>query len=96
VINCTGPETSVYKTDNPLLQKLAEKGTISADSLELGINTDISNYNIIDSTGQKLPSIFTLGTNLKGVLWETIAVPELRVQCQELSKVLLQACEKNK
>jgi uncharacterized NAD(P)/FAD-binding protein YdhS len=96
VINCTGPETSIYKTLNPLLRKLADKGILSADPLELGVNTDISTYNVIDSKGKKLSHIFTLGTNLKGSLWETIAVPELRVQCKELSNVLLQACEKDR
>ncbi len=74
VINCTGPETSIYKTLNPLLKKLAEKGIISSDPLELGINTDITTYNIINKDGEKSEAIFTLGTNLKGLLWETIAV----------------------
>lgn len=96
VINCTGPETSIYKTLNPLLRKLADKGILSADPLELGVNTDISTYNIINSKGRKLNNLFTLGTNLKGSLWETIAVPELRVQCRELSNVLLKACEQGK
>jgi uncharacterized NAD(P)/FAD-binding protein YdhS len=93
VINCTGPETSIYKTLNPLLNKLAEKNIISADPLELGINADISTYNIITREGKKSHNIFTLGTNLKGMLWETIAVPELRQQCKQLSDVLLQACK---
>jgi uncharacterized NAD(P)/FAD-binding protein YdhS len=92
VINCTGPETSIYKSLNPLLNKLAEKNIITADPLELGISTDISTYNIITGEGKKSPNIFTLGTNLKGMLWETIAVPELRLQCKQLSEVLLQAC----
>jgi uncharacterized NAD(P)/FAD-binding protein YdhS len=96
VINCTGPETSIYKTLNPLLRKLAEKGIISADPLELGINTDISTYRVINGKGEKFPNLFTLGTNLKGQLWETIAVPELRVQCKELSAILLKACEQEK
>jgi len=91
VINCTGPETNIYKTLNPLLRKLAEKKIISADPLELGINADIITYNILTTEGEKSPNIFTLGTNLKGLLWETIAVPELRVQCQQISKLLLQA-----
>jgi uncharacterized NAD(P)/FAD-binding protein YdhS len=93
VINCTGPETSIYKTSNPLLNKLAEKDIISADSLELGINADTSTYNILTKEGNKSPNLFTLGTNLKGMLWETIAVPELRQQCKQLSEVLLQACK---
>ncbi len=96
VINCTGPETSIFKTLNPLLKKLAEKGIISSDPLELGINTDIKTFKVINKEGDSSGNIFTLGTNLKGLLWETIAVPELRVQCKQLSTVLLEAAEKDK
>ncbi len=95
VINCTGPETSIYRNLNQLLLKLAEKAIISPDLLELGINADPSSYNILTPEGEKHPNLFTLGTNLKGVLWETISVPELRVQCEQLSKVLLQACKQD-
>lgn len=95
VINCTGPETSIYKTLNPLLHNLAQKNIISPDPLELGINTDISTYNILYADGKKSSAIFTLGTNLKGLLWETIAVPELRVQCLQLAGQLLKTCEQN-
>jgi len=95
VINCTGPETSIYKTPNPLLRKLAEKKIISSDPLELGINTDVSTYNILTPDGKKSPVFYTLGTNLKGLLWETIAVPELRVQCQQLARTLLQVCRQD-
>jgi len=95
VINCTGPETSIYKTLNPLIRKLAEKNIISSDPLELGINTDILTYSIITKDGKKSPQLFTLGTNLKGLLWETTAVPELRIQCQQLARLLLKACEGN-
>lgn len=95
VINCTGPETNIYKTTNPLLRKLAEKKTISSDPLQLGINTDISTYRIINIEGKKNLHFFTLGSNLKGMLWETIAVPELRVQCKQLAEALLKSCEKD-
>ncbi len=92
VINCTGPETSIYKSLNPLLNRLAEQGILSADPLELGINAGVSSFQVIDATGKKSTNLFTLGVNLKGLLWETIAVPELRVQCRQLSDILLQAC----
>ncbi len=96
VINCTGPESSIYKTLNPLLRKLAEKKIISSDPLELGINIDVKTYNIINAEGEKINSVYTLGNNLKGQLWETVAVPELRLQAQQLSKILLEVCAETK
>lgn len=94
VINCTGPETNIHETANSLLQKLASKSIISPDPLRMGIQTDVSTYRVIDAYGEQSPFLFTLGTNLKGLVWETVAVPELRVQCEQLSAILLNACKK--
>ncbi len=33
--------------------------------------------------------MFTLGSNLRGVLWESNAVPELRVQAQNLAGTIV-------
>ena len=93
VINCTGPETNIHQALNPLLQKLAQKNDISPDPLELGVNADVTTYHIRNADDVKNPLLFTLGTNLKGLLWETIAVPELRVQCRDLAAILLADCK---
>ena len=33
--------------------------------------------------------MFTLGSLLRGVLWETIAIPEIRMQAKELAELML-------
>jgi uncharacterized NAD(P)/FAD-binding protein YdhS len=90
VINCTGPESSIKRTSNTLLQNMFRRGVISSDPLELGMNVDTESFKVIDKYGDKIPNIFTLGTNMRGMLWETTAVPELRVQAEKLAKQLLQ------
>jgi uncharacterized NAD(P)/FAD-binding protein YdhS len=33
--------------------------------------------------------LYTLGTALKGVLWESTAIPEIRVQARDLAQKLI-------
>ncbi len=89
VINCTGPESSIKKSGNIILQNMWRRGIATADPLELGLNVDINSFKLIDKYGDKLNNVFTLGTNLRGMIWETTAVPELRGQADKLAKQLI-------
>ncbi|MGV0106006.1 hypothetical protein NSTCB13_04789 [Nostoc sp. DSM 114160] len=66
-------------------QKLIRPNTIG-----LGLDTDTHGA-LYAAEGNISTLFYTLGTPRKGDLWETIAVPELRGQAQELSKALLQS-----
>ncbi|HSY75553.1 MAG TPA: FAD/NAD(P)-binding protein, partial [Bacteroidia bacterium] len=89
VINCTGPDGNIKKSGNTVLQNMWKRGIATADPLELGINANPQSFSIIDKYGEKLPHVFTLGTNLRGMLWESTAVPELRIQAEKLAKQLV-------
>lgn len=90
LINCTGPGTDITQSSNPLLRNLSNRGLLKADELKLGIRVNAADYSIIDAPGCNHQNIVTLGTNLKGLLWESTAVPELRVQCCQTAQHLLQ------
>jgi uncharacterized NAD(P)/FAD-binding protein YdhS len=47
------------------------------------------NYALKDKTGKPSHVIFTLGPPLKGLLWESVAVPELRTQAAKLAGELV-------
>jgi uncharacterized NAD(P)/FAD-binding protein YdhS len=70
---------------------LYQNGIIQADPLFLGIKTDIKNYQIYSE--ENYP-IYALGNLLKGELWETTAINELRIQCEELAQVLINTFNK--
>lgn len=89
VINCTGPESNITKSSSSLLKNCLRKGIISQDELNLGINADPSFYNVLNSKGEKLENVFTLGSNLRGELWESTAVNELRSQADTLADFIL-------
>ena len=87
VINCTGPESDCRKVASPLLQDLLRRGLVRPDSLFLGIDA-AEDGAVIDAAGSKSDVLYTLGPPLKGRLWESIAVPEIRVQIAELVATL--------
>jgi uncharacterized NAD(P)/FAD-binding protein YdhS len=89
VINCTGPESRIRKAPSALLQDLFEKKRILPDPLELGLSCD-PDGRLLDAHGRPYEQLLTFGPLRKGALWETTAVPELRVQASDLvSKVLI-------
>jgi hydroxyacylglutathione hydrolase len=95
VINCTGPESDCRKTDDPLLTNLMREKLARPDPLFLGL--DVSpDGGLIDAYGGVSDLCYAIGPIRKGSLWETIAVPELRAQVFELSRLLLSAREERR
>lgn len=90
VINCTGPRTDYSKYQHPLFIHLLARGLIDHDPLALGIHA-LPTGEILRYRGDPLGWLFTLGAPLKGVLWETTAVPEIREQARALAERLLRA-----
>jgi uncharacterized NAD(P)/FAD-binding protein YdhS len=89
VINCTGPDNHPFYSGNELLKNMHSKGLLTMDELGIGIKTCPNNGAVIYANDKISESIFTIGTNLKGALWESTAIPELRVQAQKLAETLL-------
>lgn len=81
IINCTGPESDYSQIISPLIKDLISNQIISPDSIKYGINAQKDGY-ISDN-------IYTLGPPLKGILWESVAVPEIRVQAKQLASKII-------
>jgi uncharacterized NAD(P)/FAD-binding protein YdhS len=89
IINCTGPESDFTKLDNNFLKKSIEKGIIIQDNLKLGLHTDTDTFQVFNAAGKRHANLYTLGANLRGELWESTAVNELRGQTEKLAEMLL-------
>ena len=88
VINCTGPHTDITRSEDPLLQALVTKGMIQPDALRIGMDVT-DQWTVKDKTGKEKETLYTIGGNLRGLLWETTAVPELKSQTAILAKRIL-------
>ncbi len=89
IINCTGPETNFMHQENSLLKSCLIKGILTQDVLKLGVMADTGTYQVLKPDGEPHPDLFTIGSNLKGELWESTAISELRDQAEKLSGGLL-------
>ncbi len=88
VINCTGPKTDIQKIEEPLIINLLRRGLIAPDDMKLGINA-LPDGTVMYKDHSVSSMLFTIGSMLKGILWESTAVPELRVQANNLAGQLL-------
>jgi uncharacterized NAD(P)/FAD-binding protein YdhS len=88
VINCTGPRTDYSKYQHPLLINLLARGLIDHDPLALGIKA-LPSFDVLRYRGGPAGWLFTIGAPLKGMLWESTAIAEIRVQAQALADQLI-------
>jgi uncharacterized NAD(P)/FAD-binding protein YdhS len=84
IVNCMGPASNYNKIAQPLLKNLLKKGLIQVDEMRLGIDC-LPDGSVIGKNGRPSDFLFTLGPPMKGVLWESTAIPEIRSQAQRLA-----------
>jgi uncharacterized NAD(P)/FAD-binding protein YdhS len=90
VVNCTGPMADLERSPDRLLRTLFEQGAVRADANRLGLDTD-SALRVLDANGRAHERLYAVGPTTKGVLWEIVAVPEIRSQVAELAPRLVSA-----
>jgi uncharacterized NAD(P)/FAD-binding protein YdhS len=88
VVNCTGPHTRFSATRSPLLRALLASGLAQSDAMDMGIKVD-PDFTVLQRDGQRSPVLIATGPLLRGTLWESIAVPELRGQALRVAQTLL-------
>ncbi len=77
IIDCAGLINDYTKVNSVLLECLFRQEIITPGPLNRGLQAD--------SHGKLAEGLYTLGFALHGVLWESIAVPELRVQAEYIA-----------
>jgi uncharacterized NAD(P)/FAD-binding protein YdhS len=87
LVNAAGPATDVTRAATPLLRDLFATGAARPDPLRLGIDAAASGA-ILDATGAPSDVLFTLGPPLKGLWYETGAIPEIRDQAARLADLV--------
>ncbi len=90
VVNCSGPSPSSAPTADPAIASLSAAGLVRSDALGLGLETDAAGH-AVDQAGRTVERLMVVGTLRKAQLWESTAVPELRVQAADAARALLHA-----
>jgi uncharacterized NAD(P)/FAD-binding protein YdhS len=87
VINCTGPDGDLARSNDPLVASLRTSGALVPDRLGIGMETREDGA-VIDGKGSASRVLYALGAARRPALWESTAVPELRAQASALAKTL--------
>jgi uncharacterized NAD(P)/FAD-binding protein YdhS len=88
MVNCTGPREAMTDAPETLFQNLFKRGLARPDALDMGIEVN-PDFAVVDQDGRPSDFLFAIGPLLKGTLWETTAVPELRAQTHQVATALL-------
>jgi uncharacterized NAD(P)/FAD-binding protein YdhS len=88
VINCTGPSTD-YAAAESLVANLAARGGVVCDGLGMGLNAR-RDGRLVDAAGNVHDRLRAIGWPLRGALYETTAVRELREQAHVLAADLVE------
>jgi uncharacterized NAD(P)/FAD-binding protein YdhS len=87
LINCTGPRESCVSAEPGLFSRLFSGGLMQPDEMNMGIKV-APDFSVVDSAGNHSQILFAIGALLKGTLWESTAVPELRSQAFRLAETI--------
>jgi uncharacterized NAD(P)/FAD-binding protein YdhS len=88
VVNCIGSESRFDELDAPLVKNLLAGRLIKSDDLRFGLDATRDGQ-LKSANGEPSDLLYTLGTALKGVLWESTAIPEIRMQARDLALKLM-------
>ena len=83
VIMASGLET-IARTRDPLMQRLLDRGLIRLDQQGLGLDVT-DGLNVVRDDGTAAERIWALGPIVRGVFWECVAVPDIRVQASHVA-----------
>ena len=83
----TGPDES--PAASPLLAAVVAAGLARPGPLDLGIDVHPFDYRVRDAAGGETRPLYALGPIIRGAVWETIAVPEIRLEAVRLAELIL-------
>ena len=83
VIMASGLE-HVSRTRDPLMQRLLDRGLVRLDRQGLGIDVT-DGLNVLGADDAVAERVWALGPIVRGVFWECVAVPDIRVQAAHVA-----------
>ena len=75
IINCTGPDSNIGRSPNPLLRMATERGFIRPDALRFGIDVDAAGHTV-DRSGSINADLWATGPLARIIVGEATGVPE--------------------
>jgi uncharacterized NAD(P)/FAD-binding protein YdhS len=87
IVSCRGLTSDPRRSANPLVAQLVAEGYARADPLGIGLDVD-NDCAVVDANGRASERIFAVGPMSQAAFWESIAVPDIRLQAASLARRL--------
>jgi uncharacterized NAD(P)/FAD-binding protein YdhS len=84
IVSCRGLTSDPRRSSNPLVAQLVAEGYARADPLGIGLDVD-NDCALVDASGRASERIFAVGPMSQAAFWESIAVPDIRLQAASLA-----------
>lgn len=93
VVNCTGPGHDIRRLSNPLLDDLLRDrpGGALGEVTTAGMGFRTTDGRLAGRDRRSAAPVWVLGALRRGELWETTAVPEIRIQARAVATSVLDA-----
>jgi uncharacterized NAD(P)/FAD-binding protein YdhS len=82
VVDCTGLSGDLG--GSPLMKRLQARGLVRPDALGLGLDVD-NEFRVLRAGGTEVRGLYAVGPLTRSARWETVAVPDLRSQTEEVA-----------
>jgi uncharacterized NAD(P)/FAD-binding protein YdhS len=86
--DCMGIARDISRTSNGVVRSLLERGVARPDPLRLGLDVT-GKCELIAADGAVSSKLLAVGPLTRGTFFEIDAIPDIRVQCAKLGKLLL-------
>jgi uncharacterized NAD(P)/FAD-binding protein YdhS len=88
IVNCTGPQINFSEINDELIRNLISKSLLLPDDLKMGIRA-LPDGRVLNYEGDPVLNSYAVGSLLRGVLWETTSVPDLRINAENVAKQII-------
>jgi uncharacterized NAD(P)/FAD-binding protein YdhS len=87
IVSCRGLTSDPRRSASPLVAQLLADGYARIDPLGIGLDVD-NDCAVVDARGRPSDRIFAIGPMSQAAFWESIAVPDIRLQASSLARRL--------
>ena len=90
VYDCGGVSVDVLASSNPVIRELVANRRARPDPLHIGLDVTES-CAVVDADGRSSQRLLVVGPLTRGRFFEIEAIPDIRLQCADLSRRILQS-----
>jgi uncharacterized NAD(P)/FAD-binding protein YdhS len=89
IVSCRGLTSDPRRSSNPLVAQLVGEGYARVDPLGIGLDVD-NDCAVVDASERASERIFAVGPMSQAAFWESIAIPDIRLQVASLASRLIE------